>query len=62
MGKPYKDSATLDDIITDGWSRGFEIEQTMDECRMMGYEVDYNLVFDKWELLTTEMDEYFKAT
>ena len=37
MDKPFRDGTTLDEIMQDGWSRGFNPEQTVSECVVMGF-------------------------
>ncbi len=54
--KPYKDGVTLNDIIIDGWSRGFFHCQTIDEARIMGYEIDEDSLRDKWLTLDSQYE------
>lgn len=35
--KPYKDTASFMDIVEDGWSRGFKVEQTWNELIDMDF-------------------------
>lgn len=48
MGKPYKDGVTADDIVFDGWSRGFCVEQTLDELQAMGFMAHRASVLQLW--------------
>lgn len=56
--KPYKDGVTLEQILLDGWSRGFLAEQTVEECAEMGYIVDYGYVNEYWKTLSEEYSTY----
>lgn len=51
--KPYKDTASFMDIVEDGWSREFKVEQTWNELVTMGYDkVPPSDIRKIWELLT----------
>lgn len=50
--KPYKDWVTLEQILEDGWSRGFHAPQTKREAREMGFEVSLPEITVFWERLT----------
>lgn len=58
--KPYVEGTTLEKILLDGWSRGFEVQQTVDECNEMGHNVDTKLVEACWQVLDDHFatDEY----
>ena len=61
MKKPYRDNVSLKCIIEDGWSRGFMIEQTVDEAKVMGYSTSIEEVQKQWDILTRGMETYFKG-
>ena len=46
MTLPYKQGTPLNIIIGDGWSRGFKVEQTVNEAKLMGYDVNIEYVRD----------------
>jgi hypothetical protein len=54
MKPAYKEGTTAFYIIQDGWSRGFEIEQTHQELAAQGYHIDlesvhkFFVLFDEW--------------
>lgn len=56
MTKPYRDTATLHDILRDGWSRGFLGEQTVGEAVAMGFDVSYEYVKAEWAEFQSEME------
>lgn len=47
----YKEGTPLAEIIDDGWSRGFQLEQTVKEATAMGFEVTEAFVKARWESL-----------
>lgn len=47
--KPYKDRVSLEEIMHDGWSRGFNPEQTLAEARDMGFTITPDLLSITWE-------------
>lgn len=53
---PYKVGTTLDQIIRDGWSRGFDPEQTLREAGVMGFDLDKAALSLQWTNLTADMD------
>ena len=62
MKKPYKDFVTLKDIIEDGWARGFQVEQTVEEANIMGFLVDNTKVTTAWKKLTETYNKHFKVS
>lgn len=56
MSKKYHEGTPLLAIIQDGWSRGFEVEQTLEEARDMGYAVDRGYIVKTWLFLDEEME------
>ena len=58
--KPYKEFVTLKDIIEDGWSRGFQVEQTVEEANIMGFLVDNIQVTEAWGKLTDTYNKHLK--
>jgi len=56
MDKPYREGTTLDQILTDGWSRGCDPEQTLDEAKAMGFTLAYVDITAKWHQLTVSME------
>lgn len=56
--KPYKDGVTLEQILLDGWSRGFQAAQTVEECNIMGYTIDLEHVNTYWKTLNEEYSTY----
>lgn len=58
--KPYHDHVSFEEIIEDGWSRGFDPEQTVDEAAAMGYTVTLFEVQERWKEHQKVMDDYYK--
>lgn len=58
--KPYHDHVSLEEIIEDGWSRGFVPEQTVDGAAAMGYTVTLFEVQERWKEYRKVMDDYYK--
>lgn len=56
MNKPYREGTSALHIIVDGWSRGFKIEQTMQELKTMGYETDQKYVQIEWDVLNEKFE------
>jgi hypothetical protein len=56
--QPYKKGSTLEQIIEDGWSSGFQISQTMIEIELMGYHSNLNYVRSEWNRMDKEFMEY----
>ena len=40
----YKDGTRFHEAMIDGWSRGFQPEQCIQELREIGYEVDEDFI------------------
>jgi hypothetical protein len=59
MKKLFKDSATAEDIMRDGWMRGFKVEQTFEELQVMDYYRDTATILEKWGQWDEEMQKYF---
>ena len=59
--KKYKEGTTLDEIIFDGWSRGFIVEQTLSEAVLQGFEVTREEVIKAWHKHDEEMDKFFQS-
>ena len=55
--KPFKKGTSSLHIVVDGWSRGFKIEQTMQELKAMGYDTDQKYVLMEWD----ELDNKFES-
>lgn len=59
----YVPGTLLIDMILDGWSRGFDIQQTLGETRASGFIVDESLIKWVWrhafEEMVREMDEQY---
>ena len=53
---PYRDHASEDDIIADGWSRDFDISQTLYECGCMGFNTTTEYISKTREKLQSEYD------
>lgn len=59
MKKVYRDGTTLDQIIFDGWSRGFLPDQTLCEALAQGYSVTLDQILLRWSDLDKEYQQYF---
>lgn len=59
MNKPYVDGTSLEDIIEDGWSRGFPPSQTIEEAKMMGFDLPLWYLLAEWERYEQAMIESF---
>ena len=57
--KPYKDGAPSYDIIEDGFMRSFNIQQTLDELKIMGYDISREYVQSEWDRYEKDMAEDF---
>lgn len=57
--KSYRDGTPSHNIIEDGWMRGFIIEQTLDELKIMGYDLSREYVQSEWNRYNKEMAEDF---
>ena len=55
-GKPYRAGVSADDIVFDGWSRGFTVEQTLEELQSMGFLTDRNAVLQTWQQYDADME------
>lgn len=62
MHKPYRDDVTAQQIMEDGWARGFRVTQTLSELHAMGFnaltEAD---VLADWKRQNKEFDNYVEA-
>ena len=52
MAPVYKTGTSLKSIIEDGWMRGFEATQTVEEAQASGYKVDIGFVKTCWLHMT----------
>lgn len=59
MNKPYVDGISLEDIIEDGWSRGFPPSQTIEEAKMMGFDLPLWYLLAEWERYNDALAESF---
>lgn len=50
----YKEGTPLEEIIKDGWARGFYQTQTLQEARDMGYNITEEYVVEEWAKLEEE--------
>lgn len=55
----YRPECTLHDILLDGWSRGFQIEQTVQEARDHGCPVTEEEVRQQWNEYQIQCDQWF---
>lgn len=60
MTKPYKETVTLYEIVKDGWSRGFDPEQTRQDAGDMGYDITIDSIKTSWLAFQDDMDDYFR--
>jgi hypothetical protein len=51
MNKVYRDNTPAQNMSIDGWSRGFRIEQTLNEMTAMGVEITREQIRTHWEKL-----------
>lgn len=58
--KPYKDGVSLEDIIEDGWSRGFQTSQVIGEAHQMGYNITRREVMDKYIEYESKMEDFHR--
>lgn len=58
MNKAYPDGTSADTVIMDGWTRGFEIEQTIRELRELGHLHTVTQVRAAWDKLD---DNFFRS-
>jgi hypothetical protein len=58
---PYRPGTTLEQILTDGWARGFAIPQTYDEAKEMGFIIKPSEIMAKWQELDAEMIADFEG-
>ncbi len=56
MKKRYKEGTTLNQIIEDGWSRGFKAKQTVSEAAAMGFGITKDELFAVWDYLERKME------
>ena len=52
MAQVYKTGTPLTTIIQDGWARGFEATQTVEEAQASGYKVAIEFVKTCWLHMT----------
>ena len=57
LEKAYKEGTTLQEIIDDGWSRGFLLDQTLREATAQGYEITSEYLRRAWDLWDQKMME-----
>jgi hypothetical protein len=50
MKNPYKEGTTLEQILADGWCRGFDPRQTQKEAETMGYRVSIAEIAADWKV------------
>jgi len=55
MKKPYREGTSLEHIITDGWSRGFDPSQCRAEAAIMGYKVSLKKITTQWKELDNQL-------
>jgi len=55
----YKDGTTKEQIIYDGWSRGFDISQVIDEVNDQGFTVTHDEVKAAYNKHQDEMEYCF---
>jgi hypothetical protein len=55
--KVYKEGTTIEEILIDGWSRGFHVDQTVRELKGMGFEVDEEFVHRYWSWWDRDLDK-----
>jgi hypothetical protein len=60
MKPVYKPGTTRDEMISDGWSRQFLPEQTIEEMAASGEIITKKQLLDCWSILTQEMETYFR--
>lgn len=56
----YKNGVTKDQIVFDGWSRGFEVLQTVREVEAQGFEVTEDEVTSEFKRHQFDMEEYYQ--
>lgn len=61
MNKPYKDHVTPEQILMDGWSRGFDPSQTQDELKQMGHTRTIQEIREHWAILEADMEAYYAS-
>jgi hypothetical protein len=57
---PYKPGTPLRAIIEDGFYRGFDMSQTLQEATKMGYELKPSELLRAWDKLEADMFQYFQ--
>lgn len=58
--KKHKDGTTKDQMIFDGWSRGFSVSQVASEVEAQGYESDYAEIQVEFDKHQAEMEEFYQ--
>lgn len=56
----YKDGTRFHEALIDGWSRGFQPEQCIQELRDIGYEVDEDFILMFHSNMDKEMEMYYE--
>lgn len=56
MAQVYKTGTPLTTIIQDGWARGFEATQTVEEAQASGYKITLEQVQSYWAVLTEQFN------
>lgn len=56
----YCSTATLDDILSDGWARGFEVNQTLKEAKACGFIITATDVRNAWAACDDEYASYIR--
>ena len=52
----YKLGTTLFEILWDGWSRDFDVTQTLREANAQGFPIDISTVAKVWKLMDLEYE------
>lgn len=56
----YKDGVQFHEALIDGWSRGFQPSQCIQELREIGYEVDEDFILMFHDNMEREMKMYYE--
>ncbi len=59
MQPKHKPGTTLEQIVTDNWSRNLRIEQTIEEAEAMGFMVEHEDISAWYDKLTKEMELWY---
>jgi hypothetical protein len=57
INRPYREDTTLDDIIKDGWARGFALSQTIYEAKQMGFTITVEELRTQWRALDDQFEK-----